>query len=101
MSGSGEGLIHQPTSIDASVDRALAGPGAPVVISDGADNQGGGSASDGVEVLRELVKRDVSPAAFGTVWDPGVEAVVLERRRRRRDRAAHQQQDGPLSRRSP
>jgi microcystin degradation protein MlrC len=64
-------LRHVPTSIPDAVERALAHDGAPVVISDGADNPGGGTASDGVELLRELIRRDVSPAAVGTVWDPG------------------------------
>ena len=66
-----QGLVHQPTPIPEAVEKALRHDGAPVVISDGADNPGGGSAADGVEILRELVKREVSPAAFGTVWDPG------------------------------
>ena len=41
------------------------------MISDGADNPGGGTAADGVELLRELLRRRVSPAAVGTIWDPG------------------------------
>lgn len=64
-------LWHEPTSIADAVERALRHDGAPVVISDGADNPGGGSAADGVEILRELIRREVAPAAFGTVWDPG------------------------------
>lgn len=64
-------LVHAPTSIPEAVERALAHGGGPVVISDGADNPGGGTAADGVELLRELIRRDAAPAAFGTVWDPG------------------------------
>jgi microcystin degradation protein MlrC len=66
-----EMLWHEPTSIAEAVDRALRHDGRPVVISDGADNPGGGTASDGVEILRELLRRGVDPGAFGTVWDPG------------------------------
>ena len=66
-----EMLWHQPTSIAEAVDRAIRHEGRPVVISDGADNPGGGTASDGVEILREMIRRDVHEAAFGTVWDPG------------------------------
>jgi microcystin degradation protein MlrC len=64
-------LWHEPTPIPAAVERALQHNGGPVVISDGADNPGGGTAADGVELLRELLRRGVDPAAFGTVWDPG------------------------------
>jgi microcystin degradation protein MlrC len=66
-----EMLRHVPTTITDAVERALRHDGAPVVISDGADNPGGGSACDGVEILRELIRRDVAPAAVGTIWDPG------------------------------
>jgi microcystin degradation protein MlrC len=66
-----EMLWHTPTTISDAVERALQHNGAPVVIADVSDNPGGGTASDGVEVLRELIRRKVSPAAFGTVWDPG------------------------------
>jgi microcystin degradation protein MlrC len=64
-------LRHEPTSPAEAVARALRHDGAPVVISDGADNPGGGTASDGVELLRELLRQGANPAAFGTVWDPG------------------------------
>jgi microcystin degradation protein MlrC len=64
-------LWHTPTSVADAVDRALAHDGRPVVISDGADNPGGGTAADGVEILRELLKRGATEAAVGTIWDPG------------------------------
>jgi microcystin degradation protein MlrC len=37
-----------------------------------ADNPGGGSSNDGVELLRELIKQKVTRAACGTVYDPSV-----------------------------
>ena len=39
-------------SIDQTLDEALAFDGGPVVISDGADNPGGGAASDATFILR-------------------------------------------------
>src|SRR4029453_1173745 len=65
-----ETLWHEPTPIPAAVERALQHDGGPVVISDGADNPAR-RAAGGADVLRELVRRGVAPAALGTVWDPG------------------------------
>ena len=56
-------------SIDAALDRALAVPG-PVVLADGADNSGGGSASDSTWFLRALQARGIRDACIGPLWDP-------------------------------
>ncbi|KQT11265.1 M81 family metallopeptidase [Ramlibacter sp. Leaf400] len=56
--------------IDAALDQALAFEGGPVVISDGADNAGGGAASDATFFLQRMVERGVTSAAIGPFWDP-------------------------------
>lgn len=56
--------------IDASLDEALKFDGGPVVLADGADNPGGGAASDSTFVLRRIVERGITNAAVGPVWDP-------------------------------
>jgi len=56
--------------IDASLDEALAFDGGPVVLADGADNPGGGAASDSTFILRRMVERGISNAALGPMWDP-------------------------------
>ncbi|MGK6306515.1 M81 family metallopeptidase [Variovorax sp. DT-64] len=61
--------VHYP-GIDASLDEALAFDGAPVVLADGADNPGGGAASDATFILRRLVERGIGNAAVGPMWDP-------------------------------
>ena len=62
--------LNQPAlSIDAALDLAFAGPG-PVVISDGADNAGGGAPSDSTFILRRLFERNITNAALGPIWDP-------------------------------
>lgn len=61
--------VHYP-DIDAALDEALAFDGGPVVISDGADNPGGGAASDSTFILRRLVERGIRDAALGPIWDP-------------------------------
>ena len=55
----------------AAVTEALAHPSHPVVLADRADNAGGGAAGDSTFVLAELLRRDVTEAAFGMLWDPG------------------------------
>ena len=65
-------------SIDASLDEALAFDGGPVVLADGADNPGGGAASDSTFILRRLVERGVRDAAVGPLWDPIAVRIAFE-----------------------
>jgi microcystin degradation protein MlrC len=67
-----EAFTYHPTSIADAVSRARKVASGPVVIADMADNPGGGSANDGVELLRELLKQKVERVAVGTVYDPEV-----------------------------
>ncbi len=70
--------------IDAALDEALAAtaPGAPgqgpVVISDGADNAGGGAASDSTYILERLIERGIGDAALGPIWDPIAVRIAFE-----------------------
>jgi microcystin degradation protein MlrC len=41
----------------------------PVILADGLDNPGGGSASDSVWILEELVKQDAPDTALGFIYD--------------------------------
>ncbi len=77
-------LRHLPAPISAGVDEALRAERGPAVIPDVSDNPGGGATGDSVEVLRELLRRGVDRAAFGTVWDPA--AVARSGRARVRSR---------------
>jgi microcystin degradation protein MlrC len=69
--------------IDEAIDLALAAPGGPVVMADGADNPGGGAAGDATFVLRRLITRGIDGAALGPLWDPqavrtgGVQVVLI------------------------
>lgn len=56
--------------IDEALDQALAFESGPVIIADGADNPGGGAASDSTFVLQRMVERGVTNAALGPLWDP-------------------------------
>ncbi|MFK7965233.1 MAG: M81 family metallopeptidase [Burkholderiaceae bacterium] len=56
--------------IDSALDQALAERKGPVVISDGADNPGGGAASDSTFFIRRMIERNIKSAAVGPVWDP-------------------------------
>ena len=68
-------LRHEPTSVIDAVARALAHRSGPVVIADSADNPGGGSASDSVEIARELIRQGAESAAIGSICDPGAVAL--------------------------
>jgi len=65
-----EALGVRYPGIDASLDEALAFDGAPVVLADGADNPGGGAASDATFILRRMIERGIGNAAVGPMWDP-------------------------------
>ncbi|NML30525.1 M81 family metallopeptidase [Paraburkholderia antibiotica] len=67
-----DALRADEPDIDAALDRALASAATPVAIADGADNAGGGAASDSTFFLRRLIERDVGQAALGPLWDPAV-----------------------------
>lgn len=69
--------VHYP-SIDDALDEALRVTGGPVVISDGADNPGGGAASDSTFILRRLLDRGIGAAAVGPLWDPVAARVAIE-----------------------
>jgi microcystin degradation protein MlrC len=64
-------------SIDVALDEALATKGT-VVISDGADNPGGGAASDATFFLRRIVERGLSAVAIGPFWDPLAARIAIE-----------------------
>jgi microcystin degradation protein MlrC len=65
-----EHLAPPYPDVDSALDQALAFDGGPVVISDGADNPGGGAASDSTFILRRMVERGITNAALGPLWDP-------------------------------
>jgi len=65
-------------SIDAALDEALAACGGTVVISDGADNPGGGAASDATFFLKRIVERGLRDVAIGPFWDPIATRIAIE-----------------------
>ena len=73
-----DGLTVNYPGIDASLDEALAFDGGPVVISDGADNPGGGAASDATFFLKRIVERVIRGVAIGPFWDPITARIAIE-----------------------
>ncbi len=61
---------HRYHGVDDAIDAALAMDGAPVVITDPADNAGGGAPSDNTTILHRLIARGIEGAALGPLWDP-------------------------------
>ena len=76
--GMREQLLVRYPAIDEALDEALAFDGGPVVISDGADNPGGGAASDATFILRRLVDRGIRNVAIGPFWDPIAARIAFE-----------------------
>lgn len=65
-----ETLRAAQPDIDTVLDQALAAPEGPIVIAEGADNAGGGAASDSTFVLRRILERGIRDVALGPIWDP-------------------------------
>lgn len=57
--------------------RAAQAPG-PIVLADGADNAGGGAASDSTFVLQALLAEGLNNVALGMVWDPQAAAIAAD-----------------------
>lgn len=64
--------------IDGALDLALAASKGPIVIGEGADNAGGGAASDSTFFLRRMIARDIRDAALGPIWDPIAVSFAFE-----------------------
>ena len=73
-----EALAVRYPDIDTALDEALAFDGSPVVLADGADNPGGGAASDATFILRRLIERGIGDAAIGPMWDPMAVRIAFE-----------------------
>ena len=73
-----EQLAPPNPGIDEALDQALAFAGGPVVISDGADNPGGGAASDATFFLQRMLERGITNAAIGPFWDPVTTRIAIE-----------------------
>ena len=50
----------------------------PVIIHESSDNTGGGAPGDGTHLLREMLKRNLSDSAFGSIHDPEVAAMAAK-----------------------
>jgi microcystin degradation protein MlrC len=76
--GMRDALTPSLPDIDGALDQALAFDGGPVVISDGADNPGGGAAGDSTFILRRLIERGIGNVALGPLWDPGAVRIAFD-----------------------
>lgn len=73
-----EAINEYRPGIDEALDLALAAPEGPVVIADGADNAGGGAASDSTFILRRMIERGITGAALGPLWDPVAVQIAFD-----------------------
>ena len=72
------GQTHPPfTSVEYAIEKVMAAPSGPIVLSDGSDNPGGGAPGDSTFVLRALLERGVAPAGLACLWDPIVVRMAM------------------------
>ena len=62
-------FIHTALPVKDAVARALAAEGRPILLTDMADNMGGGAAGDGTEILRELLRVGARNTTVACLWD--------------------------------
>ena len=62
-------FIHTALPVKDAVARALAADGRPILLTDMADNMGGGAAGDGTEILRELLRVGARNTTVACLWD--------------------------------
>lgn len=76
--GQRESLSVRFLGIDAALDEAVGFGAGPVLIADGADNAGGGAASDSTFMLRRIFERRIVNVAVGPVWDPVAVRIAFD-----------------------
>lgn len=67
---------NSPVPLADGIRRAASGDGV-WVLSDTADNPGGGAPGDSTYVLAELLKQNVQQAAVGPLWDPVAVQIAM------------------------
>ena len=66
-------FVSRLTKMDDAIERAIdlsKKSDKPIILADVQDNPGGGSGSDSVWILEELIRRNVQDAALGLMYDP-------------------------------
>jgi len=63
--------------VQETIEKALAAPEGPIVLSDGSDNPGGGAPGDSTFVLKALLEKGVESAGLACLWDPIVAQMAL------------------------
>ena len=63
--------------VQEALEKALAAPEGPIVLSDGSDNPGGGAPGDSTFVLKALLDKGIESAGLACLWDPIVAQMAL------------------------
>jgi microcystin degradation protein MlrC len=72
-------FVSRLTKMDDAIERAIdlsRNSDKPIILADVQDNPGGGSGSDSVWILEELIRRDAQDAALGLMFDPEAANLV-------------------------
>lgn len=71
-------FLARVVPMDRALDMALAEPEGPVVLTDQADNPGGGPPQDGTFALKAMLEREVTNACLAVMRDPEAVAKAIE-----------------------
>ena len=71
-------FLARVVPMDRALDMALAEPEGPVVLTDQADNPGGGPPQDGTIALKAMLDRGVDNACVAVLRDPEAVALAIE-----------------------
>jgi microcystin degradation protein MlrC len=71
-------FLARVVPMERALDMALAEPEGPVVLTDQADNPGGGPPQDGTIALKALLDRGVTDACVAVMRDPEAVATAIE-----------------------
>ena len=73
-----ESFVVSLPSVDDALEEAMATPGGPVVLGEGADGTMGGAPGDGTSILAGILKKEIDAPVAAVVVDPGAVEEAIQ-----------------------
>ena len=73
-----ESFVIALPSVEEALEQAMATPGGPVVLGEGADGTMGGAPGDGTSILAGILKKRIDAPVAAVVVDPGAVEKAIE-----------------------